>query len=106
MEHTQVYNFKKQTMSIPYRQGVIPLFANIYRFRQEVTVTDFITGTILDTKTQYTYTGKGVRGTSSATVPRGFGLIDDWIDFCVLIDSGRYKESIGLYYRLKRFLNY
>lgn len=92
--------------TIKYKQGIIPLFSNIYSFRQEVEVSEFsLTGRDLDATIQYTNVGKaGISKASS--IPRGvMGLIDDWIDFCSLVDSGKYRESIGLYYRLKRFLN-
>lgn len=94
-----------QRQMIKYRQGINPLFANMYSFRQNINVTDFIvSSTALDISTQYTHTGKGVR-TQASTAPRGFDTIDTWIDYCMLIDTGQYREAIGLYYRLKRFLN-
>lgn len=38
-------------------------------------------------------------------VPRGTDIIDTWIDFCSLIDAGKYREAFGDYFRLKRFLS-
>ncbi|KKL60320.1 hypothetical protein LCGC14_2206460, partial [marine sediment metagenome] len=86
MENTQLSE-TKQTSPILYRQGINPLFSNMYTFRQTVKVEDFVvTSIVLDTETQYTYSGKGTR-TPASTVPRGFDTIDTWIDFCMFIDA-------------------
>ncbi len=91
---------------ITYKQGVNPLFANMFTFRKTVDVVDFISsGTALDATTQYTSTGSKTRIMKNSVAPRGFDIIDTWIDFCMHIDRGEYREVIGMYYRLKRFLN-
>lgn len=94
-----------QRPTIKYRHGINPLYANMYSFRQETKVTDFVvSGTALDSSTQYTAKGSGY-STRSSQAPRGFDTIDTWIDFCLYMDAGEYNKAIGLYYRLKRFLN-
>lgn len=91
--------------SINFRQAQNTLFSMMLHFRQNITAVNFVLSNIsLDVPTEFISSGTPKRKQAS-TAPRGFGIIDSWIDFCDAIDSGNYREVIGLYYRLKRFIN-